>query len=330
MALMSCYACDTRFDRFTRRCPKCGTYVLIERTIPKPEPVAAPLPQETIEPTQDTEPFRIVKPAPPPIPFRRRKPITPLLLIALIAAGVGIFVVSTRPTFSARDEDPTPTRSSLRSAVLPTSPPNPTTPLPPTPSPSPSPSPTATPTAQPPTATATTPPTPSPTVPPPSPTSRPFVSTDDIVVNGGFEDGDHAWYLEEGARPAGINAHEGQRALILAAGGAYADQAITLVSGGTYRLTAWARVGAEGDYGEIGLRFLDQDGQTIEEHETPHLHFTETTYARLDLLFTVPADVTGAKVIIWKPAGAGILAVDAVSLRGINPSSEPMPSPGAS
>jgi hypothetical protein len=330
MALMNCYACDTRFDRLTRRCPKCGTYVLIERTIPKPDPVAVPLPLETIEPTQDTEPFRIVHPAPPPpIPFRRRKSITPLLLITLIAAGIGIFVVSTRPTFSARDEDPTPTRSSSRLAVDPTSFPDPTT-LPPTSTATPSPSPTATPTAQPPTATATTPPTPSPTVPPPSPTTRPVVSTDDIVVNGGFEDEDHAWYLEEGARAAGINAHEGQRALILASGGAYADQAVSLVPGGTYRLTAWARVGAEGDYGEIGLRFLDHNGQTIDEHETPHLHFTETTYARLDLLFTVPADVTGAKVIIWKPAGSGILAVDAVSVRGINSSSEPMPSSGAS
>ena len=152
---------------------------------------------------------------------------------------------------------------------------------------------------------------------------------DNVVVNGGFEQSDQAWNLEEGARPAGINVREGQRALILAAGGAYADQAITLVPGGSYRLTAWARVGAEGDYGEIGLRFLDHDGQVWEERGTPHLHFTETTYARLDLLFTVPADVTGAKVIIWKPAGSGILAVDAVSVRGINRSPEPKPSTGA-
>ena len=83
MALMSCYACDTRFDRLTRRCPKCGAYVLIERTLPKPEQIAPPPPPETVEPAQDTEPFRIVHPAPPPIPFRRRKPIIPLLLIVL-------------------------------------------------------------------------------------------------------------------------------------------------------------------------------------------------------------------------------------------------------
>jgi hypothetical protein len=173
-------------------------------------------------------------------------------------------------------------------------------------------------TPRPPTATATTLPTPSPTIPPPSPTPRPVVSTADVIANGGFEGGDHAWHLEDGARSAGINAHDGQRALILPAGGAYADQAIALVPGGTYRLTAWARVGADGDYGEIGLRFLDHDGQVIDDRETPHLHFTDETYARLDLIFTVPADITGAKVIIWKPAGSGILAVDSVSVRGIN------------
>ncbi len=318
MAMMSCYACDTRFDRLTRRCPNCGTYVLIERVVPQPAPAAPPPPLVAIEPNQDTEPFTIIRPTPAaPIPFKRRKPVAPLLLITIIAAGIGVFLLSTRPTSSARDDNPTPTQTSVQPAAVSTRRPDPTTP-PPTPTASPTPLPTATTTPQPPTPTATTPPTPSPTMVPPSPTSRPVVSTDDVVVNGGFEEGDHAWHLENGARAAGINVHDGQRALILPAGGAYADQAIDLVPGGTYRLTAWARVGAEGDTGEVGLRFLDDHGQVIEDRDAPQLRFTAATYTRLNLTFTVPADAAAAKIIVWKPAGSGILAVDSVSVRGVD------------
>lgn len=326
MALMSCYACEARFDRLTRRCPNCGTYVLIDRVPPQPEPVDPPQLQ-LVEAIQETEPFSPIRPAsppppPPPLPApipitRRRRSIVPLVGLVLIGVAIAAYVQSTRPTSSARNDLAAPTQSLVEPTTALTEQFQPT-PTNPAPTEEPTQVPTATATSQPTTATATAIPSPSPTSIPPTPTPRPVVSTDEVVDNGGFEEGVSPWYLEDGARPAGINVHDGQRSLILPASGGYANQAIDLVPGGTYQLTAWAMVGAKGDSAKIGLRFLDGNGQRMIDLEPQPLEFTEQSYTRLERVFTVPPDAAEAHIVVWKTTGAGIVAVDAVSITGVS------------
>ncbi|MEA2522976.1 MAG: Carbohydrate binding domain [Thermomicrobiales bacterium] len=141
------------------------------------------------------------------------------------------------------------------------------------------------------------------------------VSTAEVLDNGNFEGGDRGWYVEDGARIAQVNAHAGHRALILPAGGAYADQYVAIVTGATYRLSAWALVGAAGDSGVVGIRFIDDDGKRLSDQEPPPLSFTATDYSRMTITFMVPEGVAGVTAFVWKPAGNGILAVDDVSLR---------------
>jgi hypothetical protein len=147
------------------------------------------------------------------------------------------------------------------------------------------------------------------------------VTAKEVVDNGSFEEGGNAWYLEGGARVAGIDAQSGHYALILPATGAYVDQTVTVVPGARYRLSAWAMLGATGDAAEIGVQFIDADGEQLTDREPGTLMVTESDYTRLTLVFTVPDGVTEVRIAIWKPSGGGILAVDGVSLRGIDPGS---------
>lgn len=134
----------------------------------------------------------------------------------------------------------------------------------------------------------------------------------ELVKNGGFEDGDEHWYLEGGARSAGVNAKSGQRALILPARQGYADQHLPLVPGTTYKLVASGRLGADGDIGEIRVSFSGSNVPA--DSDEPTLLFTKTTYMQHVITFTVPEGVEEAKLLVWKNEGAGIFAVDAISL----------------
>jgi hypothetical protein len=294
MASFRCSACDTSLDGIVRYCPECGAEF----------PVAYNFAD------QDTEPFATVRPRRP----RRGRRSGLLALLALVVGGVALAVVaiSTRPTFSAGSggaSSPTPaiatTRAAFADSEMPRSPATPTATA--TRTATASPTATASATA---TATPTSTPTSSPT---------PAVTAKEVIENGSFEDGDEAWRLDGGARVAGIDARSGHFALILPAGGGYVDQVVAVVAGAQYRLSAWAMLGAAGDEGEIGVYFLDPTGRRMTDQEPSVLTFTATGYERHSVVFTVPADVSEVRVIIWKSAGDGILAVDGVSLRGIAP-----------
>jgi hypothetical protein len=300
MATFHCSACDTGLDRIVRYCPECG----------------ARFPVTFSFADQDTEPFTIVR--------RRRSAATrhprlvSLLILLFGGVAIAIIAVSTRPTFSAGNNPPSspttePTATpdaivSVQSLVLQATP-------------SPTAAPSSTPTVEP-TATATMIRTETST-PRPAPTSTrtatptAIVTPNDVVENGGFEEGDRGWYLENGARVAGVDAQSGHDALILPAAGAYADQIVAVVPGARYELSVWAMLGAAGDSAEIGIRFADADGRRLTDLEPHALSFTETDYAQGTLVFTVPEDVSEVRVTIWKPSGRGILAVDEVSLRGV-------------
>jgi len=54
----------------------------------------------------------------------------------------------------------------------------------------------------------------------------------------------------------------------------------------------------------------------------PRLTFSETSYTQQTLTFVVPDDIAAAKLVIWKPAGSGIFAVDAISVRAQSSNTE--------
>ena len=140
----------------------------------------------------------------------------------------------------------------------------------------------------------------------------------ELIKNGSFEDGDANWFLEAGARSAGINAANGQRALILPAANGYADQLVKVVPGTTYQFSAKGLLGASTDSGEVSLQFIDADGNVLTEYGQQKLTFTKTIYQEMSTTFVVPADVAGARVFVSKQAGAGIFAVDGISLQAID------------
>jgi hypothetical protein len=157
----------------------------------------------------------------------------------------------------------------------------------------------------------------------PSPTPSPVVSRVELVRNGGFEVRERGWSLDAGASAAALNAHNGHVALILASSGGTGRQSLTVAPGETYRFSAWCLVGAAGDRGWVTIEFLGVDGQPVAGEETVALEFVSTHYTRGTVMFTVPIDVSALEIAVHKPAGAGIVAFDDVSLRHVSYSGDP-------
>lgn len=310
MGIFRCSTCDARLDRIVRYCPECGAMF--------------PLAYSFAD--QDTQPLALVRVRRSLV--SRRRALLSLLAALAGSAGIAIVALTSRPTFSAGTSPaPSPSAVSTTAPAPTVDSEAPLSQATPSPTPVSTNTPTASPTA---TATSTATPepsltstrTPTPTREPP-PTSTPGVTADEIVENGGFEEGDRGWHLDGGARVAGIDVQSGHHSLILPAEGGYVDQVAGVVPGARYRLTAWGMLGAAGDTGEIDVYVLDHNGRRIASQEPPVLRFTETDYRHGTLDFTVPVDVTEVRITIRKSSGSGIFAVDDISIRGLVPGSDP-------
>jgi LCP family protein required for cell wall assembly len=174
-----------------------------------------------------------------------------------------------------------------------------------------------------PTATATEPPT-------VEPTATPVISQIERIKNGSFEAGDEGWYLESGAGSAETAAVTGSHALVIPAAGAWADQSVFFLTGTTYRLSAWGKVDAKGETGQIGVTYFDANDQRMKALEPAPLLYGSTTYEQQTLSFTVPDGVATVKVFVYKGGGRGGFEVDDVSLRSVVPASDLKPARAAS
>jgi len=160
-------------------------------------------------------------------------------------------------------------------------------------------------------------------VTPAAPTAVPTVLSDiERITNGSFESGSDPWYLENGTGPVAIpDAPDGQYALEIPVTGGYADQKIFFVPGTDYVLSASARVASKGDIGEVGVVYLDADGNRRQDLEPKPIAFKRTAFTTKTLSFTPPDGVTTIKIFAYKDSAkansTGVFDVDQISVRSV-------------
>jgi hypothetical protein len=238
-------------------------------------------------------------------PPRRRPPlVAPVAAALVVAALVTTIVARAFPSTHATDPT-TATTAATTTAAEPAAEPPTTTAAPAAAAPHPTP-----------TARAVRRPSPSPS-PVPSPTVGPTLSRDELVADGGFEDGLADWYVESGVETVTGEAHRGAQAARLDATGGYADRRIAAEPGTTYRLSVWGKLSAAGDTGTVGLIYRDDAGNRLSAQEPSPLAFAGTAFARRTLTFAPPADVATVQVYLWKQSGPAAFLVDDLSVRAL-------------
>ncbi|HRA46744.1 MAG TPA: LCP family protein [Thermomicrobiales bacterium] len=162
------------------------------------------------------------------------------------------------------------------------------------------------------------------TLPVPTPTITPTpmqLSEIDRIKNGSFEAGSEPWYTENGAAVVGVgDAPDGSSVLQLTTGG-YANQTIFFVPGTTYVLTTVGRVERKGDWGEVGVVYLDAGGNRLKTQEPKPITFEHTDFRSGTITFSPPDGAAKVQIYAFKENSKantrGFFAVDAISVRSV-------------
>ena len=118
-----------------------------------------------------------------------------------------------------------------------------------------------------------------------------------LVQNSGFEASpDFVSWNDWGNTAISNDARTGNNAAQANTPGGGRGQAVNVISGTTYVLTVWGKVGAAGEFGWVGI-------QNSDESWKQQIEFTETDYTYKEITVTVPAANDTYTVYIW---GGGI------------------------
>lgn len=132
-----------------------------------------------------------------------------------------------------------------------------------------------------------------------------------LVFNGDFEGGMAGWVNWGNATVAAGQGSAGSSALSVGtdAGGAGHDVG-GIVAGGTYRLTAQARVSVAAEIVYVGVNFVDQWGTPVTQNAVP---ITSMVYQSVGFDVVAPPNAVRAVVYVWKNAGSGPGHVDDIT-----------------
>jgi len=152
----------------------------------------------------------------------------------------------------------------------------------------------------------------------------------DLIFNGGFENGSADWSFYGGASVQNAVSYNGAAALKIgpansdAGGGQSGTQNpnfSALIPGFTYRLSAWGMIeagAANGDFIHVSLSYRP-DGASSDAHVVlrfDHLH-RNWTYLKQD--FEIPEGASNIRISIWTPALSVPLYIDDISLMRLVP-----------
>jgi hypothetical protein len=135
-------------------------------------------------------------------------------------------------------------------------------------------------------------------------------ATPNILPNPGFEDGAIAWNRYWGGMSIdSTQPRSGSKALKLAPNGgtdnphAYRH----LVSGRTYRVTAYGKQSVANESGSFTVSLKDASGETVFAQSVP---VTSTSYVAHSINFTMPSNVRSASIQFYKGGGTGSMYID--------------------
>lgn len=142
---------------------------------------------------------------------------------------------------------------------------------------------------------------------PPPPTGA------NLLLNGAFENGLASWVNWGNATTSG-QAAAGTSAAQVGTGAGGLGQSVTgIVPGDRYRVIAQVKVSSADEIGYLGLKFLDDAGNSLQDTAVP---FSTTAYSSAQLELVAPANATTALVFLWKNAGGGFALLDEAALQG--------------
>src|SRR5262245_16893366 len=148
-----------------------------------------------------------------------------------------------------------------------------------------------------------------------------------LANNAGFESGLAGW-TNTAASVIVSDAHAGARAVRTGTGqgGINRTALIPVTAGQPVTFQVWAKVSGGPSWAGVGLDFLDASGGEISEIS---LQITSSSYALRQVMQTVPAGATAARLWTWKSGAVGNLFVDDFCLSGPAPSPSPTPPPAS-
>lgn len=136
-----------------------------------------------------------------------------------------------------------------------------------------------------------------------------------LVTNPGFESQLTNWQTWGNSSAVTSNVYAGTYAVRVGKGdgGVYQNVASKLTVGGTYKLTAYGKLGSSSDpSGTVGIEFMDSSGGVISEF---YANIPSTTYQQVSVNFTYPAGVSQALIYVWKNSGSSYVYVDNFELK---------------
>lgn len=151
----------------------------------------------------------------------------------------------------------------------------------------------------------------------PSPTADTKVILDDLLLvhkhgnmvnNPGFEADNYKWD-DWGNFSITDDAHSGSKAAKLGDDGGSGQQKIS-VKPGTYSLSAWAKVNAEGDMAIVGFNMYDEENNRTREV----LEFVSTDYEYKEKTITIPDGIVSIEPYIYKNPGPGEAFIDDIKI----------------
>jgi hypothetical protein len=129
-------------------------------------------------------------------------------------------------------------------------------------------------------------------------------STHTIVGNGGFQSGELSyWGITNAVSALDQTPRSTSKVAKVSPGGTVHQNVVERVKPGEkYRLTGILKVGAQGEVGEFGMRFISAaTGETVFKT----VQVTSTSYQNFVIDFTMPSGASWAGVMIRKPSGGG-------------------------
>jgi hypothetical protein len=137
-------------------------------------------------------------------------------------------------------------------------------------------------------------------------------SSDNLVINGDFENGFASWDNWGNAGTTSTQAASGTAAAQVGTGdGGFGQRIANVVPGSSYRVSAKTKVSSPDEVAYLGVMFTDAAGNALAVQSAV---FHSTTYALAQADLTAPAGAASAVVFVWKNAGSGFAYVDDVSL----------------
>ena len=136
--------------------------------------------------------------------------------------------------------------------------------------------------------------------------------------NAGFE-GDSSWNLWNNevsySAPCAVSGKRGLRVSKVSQGGA--GQALAFIEGAPYEIGASGKISTVGEYGTVGVKFTDADGNTVFEELA---RFGGRGFAKQSFTFVAPPADSYARsiVYVWKPDNQAEFCVDDVRVSQTN------------